>query len=284
VFSVSTLINHALTHIFEFLFGVNHDEDHLAHAFWNLATAMHMEETRPDMLADLPPYSERMIEYKPVAPESAEWDRQQAAKKEASSVTVTSPSPEPAPSPSWPPFTEKFGKTPPIFDTASLRKKLRNFLANADDKYSNETAPEDSVEFDGDFSKLPMPMTIGEYQEQINAWSKKNFPDNWSESGKHRPLLGMGEEAGEIGEALMDMMLQLGVKVGRLNHAFLKTQQGIRGSAEEHLNKIIDGVADLFIFMCNFCGVINVNLEQSIYDTWEEVRKRDWTKNKNTGK
>ncbi|KKL96051.1 hypothetical protein LCGC14_1848370 [marine sediment metagenome] len=49
----SNLVNHTLQHIFSWLQGDDNEEDHLAHAFWNLATLMHFEETRPDLI-DIP--------------------------------------------------------------------------------------------------------------------------------------------------------------------------------------------------------------------------------------
>lgn len=49
---VSNLVNHAVRHIYLYLQG-DGSEDHLAHAVWNLAAAMHMEELRPDCL-DIP--------------------------------------------------------------------------------------------------------------------------------------------------------------------------------------------------------------------------------------
>ena len=49
----SNLVNHALQHIFSWLQGDDNDEDHLAHALWNLAALMQFEETRPDLI-DIP--------------------------------------------------------------------------------------------------------------------------------------------------------------------------------------------------------------------------------------
>lgn len=50
----SSLINHAIRHIFLYIAG-DRSEDHLGHAAWNLFTAMHFEETRSE-LNDLPKY------------------------------------------------------------------------------------------------------------------------------------------------------------------------------------------------------------------------------------
>ena len=48
----SVLINHAMRHINLWMDGDN-NEDHLAHAAWNLFAAMHFEEKRPELI-DVP--------------------------------------------------------------------------------------------------------------------------------------------------------------------------------------------------------------------------------------
>ena len=46
---VSSILNHAIRHIFMYLAG-DTTEDHLAHCCWNVIAAMHMEETMPEMV------------------------------------------------------------------------------------------------------------------------------------------------------------------------------------------------------------------------------------------
>jgi len=53
----SEFIDRALRHIVQYMMGEN-DEDHLAHAMWNLHALIHMEETCPE-LDDMPRYLER---------------------------------------------------------------------------------------------------------------------------------------------------------------------------------------------------------------------------------
>lgn len=48
----SNLLNHAIKHINQWLHG-NRDEDHLAHAAWNLLAVCHFEETNIAMI-DIP--------------------------------------------------------------------------------------------------------------------------------------------------------------------------------------------------------------------------------------
>ena len=45
----SNVINHVLTHIFDYLAGTDDDEDALAHACWGLFTLMEQEETHPEL-------------------------------------------------------------------------------------------------------------------------------------------------------------------------------------------------------------------------------------------
>ncbi|MGE0609900.1 MAG: dATP/dGTP diphosphohydrolase domain-containing protein [Pirellulales bacterium] len=51
-FPATSLVNHALRHVNSWLAGES-DEDHLAHAVWNLTALMHFEELRPDLI-DIP--------------------------------------------------------------------------------------------------------------------------------------------------------------------------------------------------------------------------------------
>jgi NTP pyrophosphatase (non-canonical NTP hydrolase) len=69
--------------------------------------------------------------------------------------------------------------------------------------------------------------TIHDYQVEHLNWVEKNFPDQ----KPYQPLLGLAEEVGE------------------LSHAFLKREQGCRGTAEEHDKEIKDAVGDIFVFL-----------------------------------
>ena len=48
----TVLLNHAIRHIYLYLAG-NRDEDHLAHAAWNILGVCHFEEVMPEMI-DIP--------------------------------------------------------------------------------------------------------------------------------------------------------------------------------------------------------------------------------------
>ncbi len=45
----SNVLNHVLTHIFDYLAGKDSDEDLLAHACWGLMTLMEQETTKPEL-------------------------------------------------------------------------------------------------------------------------------------------------------------------------------------------------------------------------------------------
>jgi len=93
-------------------------------------------------------------------------------------------------------------------------------------------------------------------QAQMKVWQAHNFPgrEEW------KPLLGVGEELGE------------------LNHAFLKLKQGIRGTPEQHRAKMKDAIGDLLIFLADFCNSQDLNMTDCMITTWCDVKKRDWIK------
>ena len=104
-------------------------------------------------------------------------------------------------------------------------------------------------------------MTFRDLQEQQVAWVKHNF----GERPAYHPLLGAVEELGELA------------------HAHLKSEQGIR-TTEDHAANAKDAVADIIIFLSDYCTAQGYDLQRIVEDTWFEVRKRDWKKNKETGK
>lgn len=99
-----------------------------------------------------------------------------------------------------------------------------------------------------------MTSNLNYVQKHLKPWQEHNFPDrpDW------QPLLGIGEEVGE------------------LNHAFLKRAQDIRGSADAHTLAIKDALGDILIFMCDFANSQGLNLENILADTWMEVSLRNW--------
>jgi len=106
------------------------------------------------------------------------------------------------------------------------------------------------------------PLNLTKFQKEVEKWASKNFGRKHS----YHPLLGVVEEIGE------------------LCHAHLKQEQGIRGTIAEHDDAIKDAIGDAVVFLANYCALRGISLEEAIVDTWDEVKLRDWTRNKKDGK
>src|SRR5204862_215279 len=102
--------------------------------------------------------------------------------------------------------------------------------------------------------------TINEIQEEIKNWSYHNFGNHPA----YHPLMGIAEEVGE------------------LNHHFLKREQNIRTN-EDHDEGIEDAIADLMIYLMDFCNCEGIDLNITLNKTWEKVKKRDWKSNDKDG-
>ena len=84
-------------------------------------------------------------------------------------------------------------------------------------------------------------------QSEVGRWVEKNFPaapPSWQ-------MWGLIEETGELDEARVLSALPA---FGKIAHAHLKAQQGIRGSAEKHAAAARDAVADSVIFFMHACS------------------------------
>lgn len=99
-------------------------------------------------------------------------------------------------------------------------------------------------------------LTFAQLQERIAPWVKRNFGDRPS----WQSLLGVQEEVGE------------------LSHAHLKEVQRIRGTAEEHQANAKDAVADIVIFLADYCSARDWDMQAIVEATLSEVLKRDWVK------
>lgn len=103
---------------------------------------------------------------------------------------------------------------------------------------------------------------IRDMQRDHRVWIEDNFP---GERPSWHPLLGIDEEVGE------------------LNHHFLKRVQGIRTN-ENHRAGILDALGDIFIFMLDFANCEDIDLQDAILTARAVVYKRDWQKNRATGR
>jgi len=92
-------------------------------------------------------------------------------------------------------------------------------------------------------------------QEEQKSWVNHNF----GERPSWHPLLGVVEEVGELA------------------HAYLKREQGIRVE-EDHTENAKDAVADIVIYLADFCSAEGFDLQQIVQDTWDLVKQRDWKK------
>jgi NTP pyrophosphatase (non-canonical NTP hydrolase) len=101
-------------------------------------------------------------------------------------------------------------------------------------------------------------MNLNQIQKEQDEWSKRNF-DN---KKPYQPILGATEEVGELA------------------HAYLKMEQGIRGTKADHELAMKDAIGDCCIFLMDFCNQMGWSFEEIIDETWEHVKKRDWKEDK----
>lgn len=100
-------------------------------------------------------------------------------------------------------------------------------------------------------------MDLLEFQNEVGAWSRRNFPGN----SPYTPLLGAMEELGELA------------------HAHLKGEQGIRHSPEEIKELKKDAVADVIVYLADYCSRNAIDIDAAVTSTWNEVKTRDWLAN-----
>lgn len=100
-------------------------------------------------------------------------------------------------------------------------------------------------------------------QEEVALWALENFG---RDVPQHQPLLGVGEEVGE------------------LMHAQLKYEQGIRGyDVQKFSADGVDAIGDIMIYLADYCNRAGFSLDECVRTTWEKVRRRDWKKDPEGG-
>lgn len=106
-------------------------------------------------------------------------------------------------------------------------------------------------------------ISIRELQELAEEWRSNSFPPEHTTP----PLqaLGVCEEAGELA------------------HAVLKGVQGIRGTEAEHRMAAADAVGDIVLYLTGVCTAMGLDMQTCIEDAWDQVKQRDWSKNKQDG-
>ena len=98
-------------------------------------------------------------------------------------------------------------------------------------------------------------------QQEQKEWSNYNF----SNRTNYQPLLGIVEEVGELA------------------HAHLKFEQNVRIN-EDHLAKKKDAIGDIVIFLSDYCTMNNIDFQEAVELTWNDVKTRDWIKYPKNGK
>ena len=106
-------------------------------------------------------------------------------------------------------------------------------------------------------------MDLAELQRQHREWLAHNFPGQ----APHHGLLGVVEELGELA------------------HAHLKAEQGIRGYDDEGKTaaEIRDAVGDIVIYLASYCNTNGIDLGACVREAWEQVSRRDWAAEPETG-
>lgn len=103
-------------------------------------------------------------------------------------------------------------------------------------------------------------LSLDELQLEQATWSLSNF----GPQPKHRSLLGVTEEVGELA------------------HAHLKAEQGIRTN-ENHEAKKKDAIGDIVIYLADYCTQQGFSFQECVEAAWNEVKQRDWKKNSISG-
>jgi len=78
-------------------------------------------------------------------------------------------------------------------------------------------------------------------------------------------------------------LLEMQVRCGNISHSYLKREQGIRGTSQQHKEAIQMNVEVLMDCLRVFCDDTDIHLEAATHVTWLHVSTRDWTKNKEDG-
>ena len=117
-------------------------------------------------------------------------------------------------------------------------------------------------------------------QSEQKAWVQHNFGDRLS----YMPLLGITEEISELYrfDPKSNHLMYLCEVIGRLNHHHLKEAQNIR-LHENHKEKIKDCVADIIIFLSDYCNAREIDMAKTVGDVWDQVKCRDFKKFPNNG-
>lgn len=94
--------------------------------------------------------------------------------------------------------------------------------------------------------------------DEVAEWAAKNFPYE----NRGTISLGIAEEVGELCRAV------------------LKQHQGIRGTYADWDKEIKKELGDVYIKLVHLATFCQWDLTDIILDRWDEVKRRDWIKDK----
>lgn len=97
-------------------------------------------------------------------------------------------------------------------------------------------------------------MNLKTLQAEQKEWSQLNFGDQPA----YFALLGALEELGELA------------------HAHLKQAQKIRGDGLQHETDAQDAVADVIIYLADYCWRRGWDIGDIVENVWNEVKCRNW--------
>lgn len=121
----------------------------------------------------------------------------------------------------------------------------------------------------------PNPLSVSEIralQIEMTQWLEHNF--GGETDNKLASTMGLVEEVGELGEAVMGLALH----IARLNRAVLKQYQGIRGTYDEWQAAIETETADSFVKLVDIARVCGFDLSTVVWGRWDQLKMRDWKK------
>ena len=154
------------------------------------------------------------------------------------------------------------------------------------------------------------PITFKQLTIEQSAWAQKNFPN----ALPHLPLLGMGEELGELftsetqedeKDAVGDILIyacdyawrnnlqfrepaqehwrNVEMALPQLFHFHIKQEQGIRYSFEKAQDGKQEWFDNFLAHVFHTARQFDLNAAQCVHETWERVKLRDWNQNKLEG-